>query len=259
VSDKLPFPYSILGDPRKGVMVPCNPSLPSAKEVVRMTDPHDEKADQIVGRFMDRGLVEHYEHKTLEMAGVISRALRATAEAARRDGIEAVATTVDVEALHATEEGLDLAAEVFTRHAELARALLDNHPPADRSDLEEAQHTIQAQSDQIDTLLFRLDAEEGQATGWECRDYADGWIKFDTAAAAKTYQAETGALMRVTYMALPAGFAPTPWPTDLAALKEAVVEAARRTAPMNGDTIRLRTAVKRLDDALAIQQKENEK
>lgn len=43
---------------------------------------------------------------------------------------------------------------------------------------------------------------------------------------------------------------------DISALKEAVVEAARKVAPMNGDTIRLRTAVMTLDAALAGQQKE---
>lgn len=48
-------------------------------------------------------------------------------------------------------------------------------------------------------------------------------------------------------------------PQDISALKEAVVEAARKVAPVNGDTIRLRTAVMALDAALAGQQKEPEK
>ena len=43
---------------------------------------------------------------------------------------------------------------------------------------------------------------EFEAIAWRCRDYADGWIKFDTAEAAWTYAQETDALIQVTYRKL---------------------------------------------------------
>lgn len=33
-------------------------------------------------------------------------------------------------------------------------------------------------------------------TAWECKDYADGWIRFDTLEQALEYQYGTGCIMR---------------------------------------------------------------
>lgn len=38
-----------------------------------------------------------------------------------------------------------------------------------------------------------------EACSWECKDYADGWIKFQTLNEAIEYQIETGCLVRVVY------------------------------------------------------------
>ena len=39
---------------------------------------------------------------------------------------------------------------------------------------------------------------------WECKDYADGWIKFDRERDARDYQHETGCVMRVYYRSVQA-------------------------------------------------------
>lgn len=43
-----------------------------------------------------------------------------------------------------------------------------------------------------------IDAEltKGNPVGWECKDYADGWIPFKTLDEALLYQAQTGCVMR---------------------------------------------------------------
>jgi len=52
--------------------------------------------------------------------------------------------------------------------------------------------------------IGQADPAPALAIGWECKDYADGWIKYSRPADALRYQDETGCLLRVTYRAAPA-------------------------------------------------------
>jgi hypothetical protein len=158
---------------------------------------------------------------------------RAAADGARREAGEVLQKVDDLLGACVAEADMaghkELRDDIGLAQETLWPLLPDTSPQTDpiqvrAPDLEEAQHTIQEQSDQIDALLFRLSAEEGQATRWECKDYADGWIRFDSAREANAYQAETGCLLRVTYMAMPTGFKPLPAPPSpdpVAAAREA--------------------------------------
>jgi len=40
-----------------------------------------------------------------------------------------------------------------------------------------------------------------QAFAWECKDYADGWIRYFDEQEALAYQRDTGCIIRVVYRA----------------------------------------------------------
>ncbi len=53
-----------------------------------------------------------------------------------------------------------------------------------------------------------------QIAAWQGRDYADGWINFDTQAEAQQHALETGAAIRATYVRIPEPAQPRPEPPD---------------------------------------------
>jgi hypothetical protein len=45
---------------------------------------------------------------------------------------------------------------------------------------------------------------------WECKDYADGWIRYFDEEEALAYQRDTGCALRITYRPAAPELTPTP-------------------------------------------------
>jgi len=74
-------------------------------------------------------------------------------------------------------------------------ALQKGFDPHDDGDETEGSDTYVVKARDLVSFIKML---SGPAA-WECKDYADGWIRFDRLKDALFYQFETGCIMRPVY------------------------------------------------------------